>query len=198
MKRIEKIIQNIMSNDFSSLPKEERMKIEFEAISLFGDSSENTDSDLSCMIYNLNRNKQGGAYAPHKPVLLLSIIELIEDGVITTNKIELNDRLRQKFNVMWTRSVPQRCKFKCDIRAPFTYLSNEPFWTLSENKKEAIIDRDMFDSFFNEMMRAKIKNILCDMAQNQSVPQYTDNFGMVAEKLIMMFPATSSLIALYA
>lgn len=187
-----------MSNEFNSLPKEERLMIEFEAISLFNDPSEKTDSELLSTIYNIKRNKQRGAYAPHKPILLLSIIELIEEGIITTNKVELNESLKKKYNVMWSKNVPLACRFRCDIKAPFIYLSHEAFWTLSDNKKEAVIDMVMYEAFVNEKMRTKIKNILSDMAINQSIPQDVDNLGMVAERLIMMIPATSSLIALYA
>lgn len=198
MNVIDDIIQYIMSNEFSSLSKEERIKVEFDAISLFDDSSKSTEKELLNMICEIKRNKQRGAYAPHKPVLLLSIIELIEEGVLTTNKIELNEVLKRKYNSVWSKNVPQRCKFKCNIKAPFIYLNHESFWTLSENKKEAVIDEYMFYSFTNERIRKKIKDILLYMAQNKSVPQDTEGLGMVAERLIMMIPAASPLIALYA
>lgn len=41
--------------------------------------------------------------APHKAILLLSIIDLIECEVIRYPQIELTDKLIDKFNFIWKR-----------------------------------------------------------------------------------------------
>lgn len=53
-------------------------------------SAINTYSDIAKYIQaflSLNINEYKGEKAPHKPLLLLSIIQLMEDGVIVENKI---------------------------------------------------------------------------------------------------------------
>jgi predicted restriction endonuclease len=44
--------------------------------------------------------------APHKPLLLLSVLDLFEQGRITTNLIELTPDLGEMFTRFWTRIVP--------------------------------------------------------------------------------------------
>ena len=46
---------------------------------------------------NLRTAKKLGLPAPHKAVLLLSVMELVETGVIIGNRIELSERLEKTF-----------------------------------------------------------------------------------------------------
>ena len=48
-------------------------------------------------LYNLRRDKRGSHERPHKPVLLLSIIGLIDRGIITRNEIPLSEELVRTF-----------------------------------------------------------------------------------------------------
>lgn len=52
---------------------------------------------------NLRTAKKFGLPAPHKAVLLLSVMELVEAGVITGNRIELSERLEKTFQKLWKR-----------------------------------------------------------------------------------------------
>lgn len=71
---------------------------------------------------NLNRNKFKGCYAPHKAVMVMAIMELVESGHITTNVIHLDKELKDKFKEVWQRVVPVGCPFKCEYRNP------SPIW----------------------------------------------------------------------
>ena len=101
------------------------------------------------MFEHMNRAKSGKYFAPHKPILLLSIMSLIEQGHITENKIELNKQLEDTFRWQWYTlvddgngqdsvvlcsgldiGVGSKYPFKCNIANPFFHLSNEPFWNL--------------------------------------------------------------------
>ena len=55
----------------------------------------------------LRRARMQGVKAPHKPLLLLAIMKLIEDGVITHNKIELSDSLIDCFKLLWKEYVDE-------------------------------------------------------------------------------------------
>ena len=97
----------------------------------------------------LRRATMQGVKAPHKPLLLLAIMKLIEDGVITDNRVELSDALIRQFNQLWKEYVDDGCRqenvmlcedlqldisrkypFKCSIENPFFYMQFEPFWEL--------------------------------------------------------------------
>ena len=69
--------------------------------------------------------------APHKPILLLAILDLVDRGVIvspfidvTGDLVELNDL----FNLYWRRIIP--LGQSSSIAFPFSRLAREPFWEL--------------------------------------------------------------------
>ena len=67
--------------------------------------------------------------APHKPVLLISIIQAIASGEISENKIEITPQLVARFRDNWNWLVKDD-KFKPNFSLPFYHLSNEKFWHL--------------------------------------------------------------------
>ena len=92
--------------------------------------------------------------APHKPILLLAVIELIEKGYITENKIILDKVLERKFKDLWERliddgsedepmfvaeglelEVERKYPFKCNIANPFYYLQFDKFWHLHQSEQ---------------------------------------------------------------
>lgn len=102
----------------------------------------------------MNRAIVKGYKAPHKPVLLLSILELICSGAITDNHIVLDDKLRKEFKRHWENLVvgdsdrdkvviakglelelSHKYPFKCDIALPYYHMQHEPFWTLVKSSE---------------------------------------------------------------
>ena len=67
--------------------------------------------------------------APHKPLLLLAVIELIERGQIQENKISLSPDLAETFIKYWSK-VTNR---KPNIALPFFHLKSDGFWHLHPN-----------------------------------------------------------------
>ncbi|MHB1013887.1 MAG: HNH endonuclease [Desulfurivibrionaceae bacterium] len=69
--------------------------------------------------------------APHKPILLLAVLDLVARGVITTPFLEVAGdlvELNELFNGYWRRIVsPSQTS---SIAFPFSRLHNEPFWAL--------------------------------------------------------------------
>lgn len=90
---------------------------------------------------NLHTNTQKGVKAPHKAIMLLSVIDLVEYGVITSNKIEFSERLEKQFQYNWLRYVGQSDVFQPRVGTPFWHLHYEPFWKLVpyEGGDEAIV-----------------------------------------------------------
>lgn len=69
--------------------------------------------------------------APHKPILLLAVLDLIHRGLITSPFIDIAGdliELTELFNLYWRRIVP--LGQTSSIAFPFSRLDREPFWEL--------------------------------------------------------------------
>ena len=64
--------------------------------------------------------------APHKPVLLLTLMQLLEQGDITENKVYISPELVGLFKELFALLV--RTEHKADFFLPFYHLSGEGFW----------------------------------------------------------------------
>ncbi|BCG65741.1 MAG: putative restriction endonuclease [Methyloprofundus sp.] len=73
--------------------------------------------------------KKGGA--PHKPILLLSLIQLIESGHINSNRIYLSPELVSLFKTNWGYLVETDHQMLFPL--PFYHMKSEPFWRLKSN-----------------------------------------------------------------
>lgn len=78
---------------------------------------------------HLNRASKDGIKAPHKPILLLSIIELIAEGGIRDNRIEITADLIARFRDNWSRLIVSNT-FQPNFSLPFFHLKSEGFWHL--------------------------------------------------------------------
>ena len=67
--------------------------------------------------------------APHKPLLLLAVIELIERGQIQENTISLSPDLAETFIKYWSKITDR----KPNIALPFFHLKSDGFWHLHPN-----------------------------------------------------------------
>ena len=97
--------------------------------------------------------------APHKAILMLSVIEFVEEKRISSPCFMLTDELVTRFYKNWRKYVRSE-KFKPVITTPYWHMQKEPFWKLntfdgtelelsySENylkeKTFAIIDKNFF------------------------------------------------------
>lgn len=123
--------------------------------------------DEHCLEYYLDllskmkRASMRGFKAPHKPLLLLAIIELIEMEIIKENKITLSESLIDTFEKLWEEHIDDGYReegvmvaeglfmglvrefpFKPSIENPFYFMSYEPFWTL--HKSDAYVKRSSY------------------------------------------------------
>lgn len=77
--------------------------------------------------------------APHKPILLLSVINFFERGTIKDNKIFLTAELISTFKRFWHQLGTER--HNSDIALPFYHLTGEGFWHLQGKPGyESVID----------------------------------------------------------
>ncbi len=76
--------------------------------------------------------------APHKPLLLLAIMDLFAEGSITTNLIEIIPELGELFTLYWARVMPS--DQHSNIALPFFHLRTDGFWhLLPKPGKEAFL-----------------------------------------------------------
>lgn len=79
---------------------------------------------------HLNRGSTAYGPAPHKLILLLTVIRLAESGHLSRNRIEATDDcLAETFAVIWQEHVHQS-GHKMNWVLPFFHLHNEGFWHL--------------------------------------------------------------------
>ena len=138
------------------------------------------------LFQNLHVNKQKGKRAPHKAVMLISVMELIGEGMINSNQIEFSEELEGRFKRNWQRYVGESDVFKPHAGTPFWHLRSESFWTLipfvggedtleslkrtnpyspgtiRQHIKFAVIDKQLFELMKSVDTRALLINTLVD------------------------------------
>lgn len=92
---------------------------------------------------------KGMGLAPHKPILLLSVIQLITKGVISSNRIFITHELILAFKQNWKILVDTN--HNPNFSLPFFHLKNEPFWYLvtKPGKEVATTSSNSIKSFKN-------------------------------------------------
>ncbi|MCU0549410.1 MAG: hypothetical protein MUC48_08685 [Leptolyngbya sp. Prado105] len=118
--------------------------------------------------------------APHKPILLLAVIEQFRREIITENRIYLSSELIQAFLKYW--SYLGSPTHNPDISRPFFHMRSGKFWhlwanpsyvkllssngklrTLAEVKqavKYAYLDEDLFDFLQSPISRSSLITVL--------------------------------------
>lgn len=97
---------------------------------------------------NLHRDHSFGG-APHKPILLLSVIDNIAQGLIENEKIYITPDLVASFKSNWTTFVVTKHTMKFSM--PFFYMKSEPFWNLIPKQGYDLIVKTKYslESFSN-------------------------------------------------
>ena len=163
---------------------------------------------------SLKTAKMAGLKAPHKPILLLSVIDLIERDVIVTNHIALSEELERQFAYNWVRYVGPSVIFHAKIATPFWHLSNEPFWRLTSfsgetltkdnfqggkysvvNLREQVayaeIDKELFEMLQDKEVRAKIRVLMISTYLTKTHIQQDDMLSILMTIGIVILPVAS-------
>ncbi len=111
---------------------------------------------------DVNRNRWTSVTknrAPYKPLLLLTIFDLIAQGEIKNNLIELTPEFCETFTLYWSRVMPP--EKKSNIAMPFFYLTSDGFWHLvpypgRENELQTVIERNIQLTTVNQIKEIAI------------------------------------------
>lgn len=106
------------------------------------------------ILSKLNRASKNGIKAPHKPVLLLSVIQSIACGEIIENKIEVTPQLVARFKDNWNWLVNDYF-FKPTFALPFYHLTSDKFWCLQTyTGKEILLTSSLSIRSFSQLREA--------------------------------------------
>lgn len=89
------------------------------------------DTAYYCSLFTKLRrdNKNGGA--PHKPILLISLIQAFQQKQYLTKEISITPELVGLFKSNWNKLVVTN--HHCLFTLPFYHMNTEPFWKLIPN-----------------------------------------------------------------
>lgn len=121
-------------------------------------------------ITNLKASRVRGYVAPHKAVLLLGVLELVEYDILKENRIALTDELEDAFKYVWKRYIGNSSIFKCDIFQPFWYMKSEPFWTIYhvDGSLAQLTDKKPGRDALKDGYYAELDPVLFNLLQNSN------------------------------
>jgi putative restriction endonuclease len=98
----------------------------------------NTQSKWLSTLAKLRVNRSQGL-APHKPLLLLVILEMIEQGDLASPLLKLTPELAFRFSQFGTVVAHRRTQ-RMDIRLPFFHLSSDGLWSAFTKEGSEALD----------------------------------------------------------
>lgn len=161
------------------------------------------------LFQSLNTAKRMGKSAPHKAVMLISVIDMIQTGLVTENTIYFTEALERMFELNWKRYVGDSILFNPTPATPFWHLGGEPFWSLRREDSGKIgdirttpsagqlrsmsivasLDKVLFTLLHDELAAGQLRLLLVNLyltAPNPQIPKALPFFiGMVATRLFM-------------
>ena len=154
----------------------------------------------------LRVDRTHGVAAPHKPVLLLSILLLYQNKVINDNRIYITPDLVSLFKVIWSLLVVSN--HTCNIAYPYYHLRSSSFWKLIPKRNFnnsslkvsfssinasfecAVIDEELFKLMMDEMSNSILQEVLLETY----FPQTKDRFKNPKQKQTKLFSNLEDII----
>ena len=131
---------------------------------------------------NRNRKVWSGItahQAPHKPLLLLCVLDLLDPGKIPSNLVEITEDLTELFARYWERVLP--LGRPGNLALPFFHLQGDGFWRLlprhvngrigsqvtplarlREEIIRARLDEELFDLLRSKENRERLRSVLIE------------------------------------
>lgn len=158
---------------------------------------------------HLNRASKNGEKAPHKPILLLSVLDSIASGEIVENRIEITPILVARFKDNWSRLVTSNT-FQPNFSLPFFHLKmkSDGFWhlhtfygkeilvtssnsirsfaQLKDSVEYAYFDKALFEILLQPKAREEVYQILMDKYFNGhgTIQKQSGLFEILANQIL--------------
>lgn len=119
---------------------------------------------------NRNRKVWSGVtahQAPHKPLLLLCVLDLFDSGKIPSNLVEITDDLTELFGRYWERVLP--FGRSGNLALPFFHLRSEGFWHLLPRQENARVGPQItsLNRLREEVVGARLDEALHDLIRSE-------------------------------
>jgi putative restriction endonuclease len=133
----------------------------------------------------LRRDRSRGG-APHKPILLLSILQSFVEGEIYSSQIAITPELIIRFKDNWSKYVVT--EHNCNFSLPFFHMKSEPFWRLVPlyGMEIAVTKSSSIKSFKN--LKESLAYAEIDKELSGIMNDNVSNFLMRQEILDFYFP----------
>lgn len=113
-------------------------RVETDALMRQADVKQNKKlSDYADDFASLSVAVSKGMRLPHKAILLLGIMQLIEDGKLEGNMIPLDKSIADAFRKSWDKYFDTKAP---SVWTPFYHLKGEPFWHFKARESEEMLD----------------------------------------------------------
>ena len=112
--------------------------------------------------------------APHKPILLISILQAYQAGLLAGNRVYISPELLGLFKANWAILV--RTNHNCIFSYPFFHMKSEPFWELVvQPGEESALKKQSTPNSFNRLnsliqfaeIDMELANLMMDKISNQ-------------------------------
>jgi putative restriction endonuclease len=128
-----------------------------------------TSAEWLAKLASLKVDRARGDPAPHKPLLLLAVMDMIDSGRQTSPVVPLSAELTYQFLTYWRIVAPRR-KTPPDIRLPFHHLSGDRVWEPLNAQQQPSVDRKLtrfariadsaLPAFFDPGLRMQARRVL--------------------------------------
>ena len=131
----------------------------------------------------LRVDRARGDPAPHKPLLLLVLCDLVEQASLSHNTLALTPELAFRFYTYWSIVAGRRPQ-RPDVRLPFHHLAGDGIWSVLDQQGNPSPDR----------MMTRFAKLPSDLVVSLEDPAYSDK---ARHLLIAKYFRPSEQIALY-
>lgn len=90
--------------------------------------------DYIDLLRNLSTNNKYSRKSPHKAILLITVIEMYEKGLLSENIIRYDEQLKRQFENVWRKVLHEENLFQSSAYLPYWYMQNERFWHIVPKK----------------------------------------------------------------
>lgn len=95
------------------------------------------------LLTHLRTSSSGGYKTPHKAVLMITVTELVRDGLVGSPVVPNNDLLKRYFVKNWHKYIQIQTSFIGDVNMPVGHIGSEKF-IVSSSYAQFEIDRELF------------------------------------------------------
>ncbi len=148
------------------------------------------DISYYCSLFDKLRRDHKNGGAPHKPILLISLIQAFQQKIYSSNQIQITPELVGLFKTNWNNLVTTN--HQCLFTLPFYHMSSEPFWKLIPNSgcEIWVMSKSSMRSFAN--LSTAIKHVEIDEELKILMVNIVDSVLLIEFLLEKYFPESKS------